>query len=82
MLCEDYKCEEHKGGTGERGSHLVAPSSFVSVTGPHHENVGHGSEGGKVLHRLVSGAVLSQTNGVVGHHKDGASLQGARASAF
>ena len=53
---------------------LVASSSLVSITRPHHEDVGHGSEGGQVLNRLVSGAVLSQTNGVVSHHKDGTSL--------
>lgn len=56
-------------------SYLVASSSLISVTRPHHEDVGHGSEGGQVLYRLVSGAVLSQTNGVVCHHKDGARLQ-------
>ena len=56
---------------------LVASSCLVSITRPHHEDVGHGSEGGEVLDRLVSGAILSQTNGVVSHHKDGASLHGA-----
>ncbi len=54
--------------------YLVASSSLVSITRPHHEDVGHGSEGGQVLYRLVSWAILSQTNGVVSHHKDGASL--------
>ena len=55
--------------------YLVGSGCLVSITRPHHEDVGHGSEGGQVLNGLVSGAVLSQTNGVVCHHKDGSRLQ-------
>ena len=58
-----------------RCAYLVASCSLVSIPRPHHEDVGHGSEGGQVLNGLVGGAVLSQTNGVVSHHKDSASLQ-------
>lgn len=39
--------------------YLVASSSLVAVSRPEHEDIGHGPEGGQVLNRLVSGAILS-----------------------
>mmetsp|Transcript_32881 Transcript_32881/g.39803 ORF Transcript_32881/g.39803 Transcript_32881/m.39803 type:complete len:237 (+) Transcript_32881:111-821(+) len=52
----------------------VGSCGLVSITGPHHEHVGHGTEGGDVLNGLMGGAILSQTNGVVGHDEDGSGL--------
>jgi hypothetical protein len=53
---------------------LVCAGSLVATTGPHHEHVGHGAEGGQVLDGLVGGAVLTQADGVVGHHVDHTNL--------
>ena len=55
-------------------SHLVGTGGLIAVTGAKHEDVGHGAERGQVLNGLVSGAVLSQADGVVGHHIDDARL--------
>ena len=60
--------------TGFLTAHLVGASGLIAVTGAEHEDVGHGTEGGQVLDGLVGGAVLSQTDGVVGHHIDDARL--------
>ena len=50
--------------------YLVASSCLQAITRPHHEDVGHGAEGGQMLDRLMCGAILSQSDTVVGHHVD------------
>ena len=64
-----------EGGGEVCQGHLVSAGGLVTVTRPHHEDVGHGTQGGQVLDGLVGGSVLSQTNGVMGHDKDDTGLQ-------
>ena len=68
-------------GQGGRGTlhgvldgELVAAGGLVAVSRAHHVHARHGAEGRDVLNRLVRRAILTDTNGIVGHHEDGTGL--------
>ena len=57
---------------------LVATRGFVTVSRAAHVHTRHGAEGRDVLNRLVRRAILTDTNGIVGHDEDGTGLGESR----
>eukprot|EP00983_Pelagomonas_calceolata_P050105 1141812-Pelagomonas_calceolata.AAC.2 len=50
------------------GTKHLALRNCLYIPAPHHQHVGHGPERSQLLHWLVGGAILTQTDGVMCKH--------------